>query len=96
MKRSIVFLLFALLCLGNATVHAQCAMCKASVEKSDEEKVIFRKTASGLNNGILYLMSIPYILAAIIGTLWYRNSKKEQKRRQELRQMRLVDGDKLS
>ena len=95
MKRSIIFLLFALVCLSDATVSAQCAMCKASVEKSDEEKVIFKKTASGLNNGILYLMSIPYILAAIIGTLWYRNSKQEQKRKQELRQLRLAD-DKLS
>ncbi|MNL81895.1 hypothetical protein D3C87_2091340 [compost metagenome] len=36
----------------------------------------------GLNTGIMFLFVIPYILVAVIGYLWYRNSKKAQAERQ--------------
>ena len=45
---------------------AQCAMCKAVVENGNSE------FAEGLNDGIVTLMIIPYILVAIVGiALWY-------------------------
>lgn len=55
---------------------AQCAMCRASVENnvSNGETSI----GAGLNNGILYLVVMPYLMAAIIGFLWYRSSKKKK------------------
>jgi len=40
-------------------VGAQCAMCRAVVESETSGK-----TAEGINNGIVYLMAIPYILVA--------------------------------
>ncbi len=50
----------------------QCSMCKAVLESGADEKV-----AESLNDGIVYLMAIPYILAALIGILiYYRFFKK--------------------
>ncbi|WP_044172928.1 hypothetical protein [Flectobacillus major] len=57
-----------------ATSFAQCAMCRSVVEStiSDGRSQI----ASNLNTGILYLLSAPYILAMVVGFLWWQNSKK--------------------
>lgn len=52
----------ALILLPNIT-EAQCAMCKASVESSQGQK---NSVAGGINQGILYLMAIPYLLLAFI------------------------------
>lgn len=51
-------------------------MCRATVENNvnNGEAGI----ANGLNFGILYLFATPYLMAAIIGYLWYRNSKKKK------------------
>jgi hypothetical protein len=55
---------------------AQCAMCKATIEANSTNS---GKYGVGLNTGILYLMSVPYIAAMIIGYFWYRNAKKSGK-----------------
>lgn len=67
---SIFFLCFQM------TSWAQCAMCRASVENnvSNGETSI----GAGLNSGILYLFVMPYLLAAVIGILWYRAAKKRK------------------
>ena len=49
------------------SVNAQCAMCRAVLETEDGQGV-----ASGINNGIVYLMVIPYILIAGIGYIIYK------------------------
>lgn len=49
--------------------EAQCAMCKATAEQSDEV---------GLNMGILYLFLMPYMIVASIAFFWWRNKKKEE------------------
>lgn len=54
---------------------AQCAMCRATVENNvNNGNTTF---GAGLNTGILYLMSVPYVLFSIIGWLWYKNSRKK-------------------
>ncbi|AWW33215.1 hypothetical protein DN752_16220 [Echinicola strongylocentroti] len=62
--------------LPKAFAVAQCAMCRASVENnvSNGDTTV----GASLNLGILYLFAAPYLLAAIIGFLWYRNSKKKK------------------
>ena len=40
-------------------VNAQCAMCRASLQNDANQA-----TAQGINDGIVYLMAIPYILVA--------------------------------
>ena len=68
--------LFALSFLSALAAAAQCAMCRASVENnvSNGDASI----GAGLNNGILYLVVMPYLMAGIIGYLWYRSSKKKK------------------
>lgn len=55
---------------------AQCAMCKATGESTANEGTGY---AEGLNKGILYLMTIPYLTFGVIGFFWYRNSKRDSK-----------------
>ena len=54
-------------------VNGQCAMCKKSAEtaNSREDTAI----ASTLNQGVLYLLALPYLAAGVIGIVWYRNNK---------------------
>jgi hypothetical protein len=57
------------------SAHAQCAMCRAALE-SEEGGV----QAEAVNDGIVYLMAIPYILVGILGFAIYRikyGKKKE-------------------
>lgn len=58
----ILLILIALVLLTNIS-EAQCAMCKASVESSQGQK---NSVAGGINQGILYLMAVPYVLLAFI------------------------------
>lgn len=66
--------------VNSGGILAQCAMCKASVMTNvNEDGIGF---ASKLNFGVLYLFATPYLLAMIIGYLWYKKSR-EQKRKLE-------------
>jgi hypothetical protein len=56
---------------------SQCAMCKKTVESNMENGS--SQVGKGLNKGILYMMSIPYLLGAAGGIIWYRNRKKIEK-----------------
>ena len=48
--------------VGLEQTYSQCSMCRA-VLISEEGQA----TAKGINNGILYLMAIPYLLVAFVG-----------------------------
>lgn len=74
-KRAVLILLMM---AGSAASFAQCAMCRATVENnfSNGKPGI----AAGLNVGILYLLSMPYIAAIVLGYLWYRSSKANGKK----------------
>jgi Na+/H+ antiporter NhaC len=57
------------------SAQAQCAMCRAALE-SEEGGV----KAEAVNDGIVYLMAIPYILVGVLGYAIYRlkyGKKKE-------------------
>ena len=56
------------------SAHAQCAMCQASVSSSDEPENMTR----GLNNGILYLLAIPYLLFAGFAITIYRSVRNKK------------------
>ncbi len=65
MKQKLFFtVIFLVFFLKN---HAQCAMCRAVLE-SEEGKT----AAEGINDGIVYLMIIPYILVGGIGYYIYK------------------------
>ena len=75
MKR-ILFTL-AILALATADILAQCAMCRSTLENnySNGNPGI----AAGINTGILYLLSMPYLAVLVIGYLWYKSSKNARK-----------------
>ena len=62
---SIFFLAFSL------TANAQCAMCRASLASEGN-----KTKAEAVNDGIVYLMVIPYVLVGGIGYAIYRMKKK--------------------
>ena len=73
-SKDILFLLIAF-CLLPLASNAQCAMCRAALE-SEGNTV----KAEAVNDGIVYLMAIPYILVGIAGIFVYRMfSKKKAK-----------------
>jgi hypothetical protein len=52
---------------------AQCSMCKAVVESNADAG---GGVGGGINNGIMYLMGVPYLLIATAGFFIYRNYQK--------------------
>ena len=52
-------------------LFSQCAMCRAVLESQEDQSI-----SEGLNDGIIYLMAIPYIVAGVIGFLIYKKFKK--------------------
>jgi len=63
MKRQIAFLVLVMLVFFPQEIEAQCAMCRAALESEADNS-----QAEGINNGIVYLMAIPYLL---VGGLFY-------------------------
>lgn len=71
MKQFILIKLFLATLMNQA--YAQCAMCKSVVESNiDGGSAI----GSGLNDGILYLMAMPYLSLAIVAFAWMRYNKR--------------------
>lgn len=65
--------LFFLLVFSLST-NAQCAMCRAAIESEGDTT-----KAAALNDGIVYLMAIPYVLVGLVGFAVYKmyaNKKK--------------------
>ncbi len=76
MKKVFVSVIFLMICLVNQ-VGAQCAMCRSTLENNYSNGS--PGIAAGINTGILYLLSMPYLAVIIIGYLWYKSSKNAQK-----------------
>ena len=55
-------------------VQAQCAVCRASAESNIDKKE--NKVGRGLNQGILYLMAVPYIKGGLAFLIWYKQKRK--------------------
>ncbi|MFN7640827.1 MAG: hypothetical protein ACK51A_09685 [Sphingobacteriia bacterium] len=70
-------LLFALaaVCAGPAPVLAQCPMCKSNVESAQREEQ--KAVGKGLNVGILFLMTTPYLLVGTLAFVWMRRRRSK-------------------
>ena len=75
MKRFLFSLVFLFISLS---ASAQCAMCRAVLESETDNSM-----AEGVNNGIIYLAAIPYLLMG--GLIWfiYKSRKKAKRTTQE-------------
>jgi hypothetical protein len=60
---------------------AQCAMCRRIAQTNYEQQDLVSKQKEmkrgrSLNNGILYLLSIPYLIGGVGALVWWKNRKK--------------------
>jgi len=67
-KLKVLILVF---CFNVTDLFSQCAMCRAVLESQEDQSI-----SAGLNDGIMYLMAIPYILVALMGFILYKKFKK--------------------
>ena len=68
-KKFILFGFIVLLFID--PMNAQCSMCRAVLESEEGQQ-----TAKGINNGIIYLMAITYILVAMASWRIYKIYRK--------------------
>ena len=74
MKSKLLFS-FLIALVSQTKLNAQCAMCKAVVEANLKEG---GSAGAGLNEGILYLMAMPYIAVLLFGIFYYLQQRKKQ------------------
>jgi Na+/H+ antiporter NhaC len=72
LKSQIYYLISFFFLLFSNLSSAQCAMCRAALE-SEESGI----KAEAVNDGIVYLMIIPYVLVAVLFYFIYRLRKKK-------------------
>jgi len=73
-KVFLTLILFALIFIVAPNVNAQCAMCTINAEQGVKNG---NTQAAGLNTGVIYLLVIPYILATVVGIIWYKKYRKK-------------------
>lgn len=77
MMKKIAILSFVLVSVF--TVEAQCPMCKAALTSNRDHAHKNEKTfGNGINKGILFLLSAPYILLGTAGFVYFKTQKKKK------------------
>ena len=71
-KKLTILATFIIFSLFSVSANAQCAMFRAALTSEGNTT-----KAAAINDGIVYLMAIPYILVAIIGYIVYRMKIKK-------------------
>jgi heme/copper-type cytochrome/quinol oxidase subunit 2 len=72
LSKRIFFFLFSIFYSLNS--FSQCAMCRASLESEGNKTKV-----EAVNDGIIFLMAVPYIIVAVIGYAIYRMYFKKNK-----------------
>ncbi len=55
---------------------AQCAMCKAAAESNVKDPTT--QVASGINDGVIYLLVMPYLVVAGGAAIWYLRFREKK------------------
>lgn len=81
MKKKLAIGLFTLCMVGFS--WAQCPMCKTALTsgRAEGKKRYERQVGDGINKGILFLMSVPYVLVAGAGFAFYKHNTNKNKRK---------------
>jgi len=74
MKNRVIFCFLVFMTFATK-LKPQCAMCKAAVEANLKDG---GSAGAGLNEGILYLMAMPYIAMLLFGILYYFQKRSKQ------------------
>lgn len=73
MRKIKYIILFFIITLSTPAL-SQCSMCRAVAESGTQDESA--KIGRGLNNGILYLLAMPYILGGVAFFIWRKNRRK--------------------
>jgi len=73
MRNKEFYILFILFNLFSFSIKAQCAMCKAALEANLDGG---GTKGSGINEGILYLMAMPYLAILLFGIFYTLQKRK--------------------
>ena len=65
LDKRIFYFLFSI--FYSLSTNAQCAMCRAALESEGNKTKV-----EAVNDGIVFLMAVPYIIVAVIGFAIYR------------------------
>lgn len=76
-KINFLMLLFFLILISSSELFSQCPMCRTSVESAMNEET--NNVGKGLNKGILYLLSFPYLLIGSIASVYFYKRYKNKK-----------------
>lgn len=57
--------------------QAQCAMCSLNAENSTQHG---NEMGKGLNNGIFFLLAMPFIIGGGITLLWYKKFRNKEEK----------------
>lgn len=68
MKKILSIVLFVF--LFTLQTEAQCSLCTKTAQQLGE------KPALGLNQGILYLMLMPFVIVGVIGYRWWKANRE--------------------
>lgn len=68
-----VVLVFILVFIPAVDVWAQCPMCRIGAETNMASG---GTAGSGLNKGILLLLSLPYLIVGTFAYIWWKNKPK--------------------
>ena len=80
MIKKLLLIVIIIIFAFSPEVIGQCAMCRASVESNVAQSDV--GIGSQLNVGILYLFFMPYLLLGAVAYFWFKNSKKNAKKKQ--------------
>jgi hypothetical protein len=80
--KKILFFILVFSALAVLDSSAQCSMCRrvAATNYEQQDKIAQEKEMKrgrSLNNGILYLLSIPYIIGGVGAFIWWKNRRRD-------------------
>jgi hypothetical protein len=73
--KKLLFLVTLAFFLNVNSAQAQCPMCKTAL-KSNQNGANKASVGNGINNGILFLLTMPYVLVGTAGLVWYNARRK--------------------
>lgn len=71
---TVSLLITAVVCVMQPSALAQCAICVTALENSPEGRAM----AASFNNGILFLLAMPYAIFGAVGFIVFRAYRRKQ------------------
>lgn len=78
--KTILFSMFFCLTLNLLVpnnVQAQCAMCSLNAENGTQHG---NTQGKGLNDGIIFLLAMPFLVGGIVAVVWYKKFRKVEEK----------------